>query len=94
MGICLEDGSEGCGWQRRNYPGVRGIPKGLAEAAEVETPTREELVRFYRKRKKKTSHREWVNPHDPDAKITKLKDGPVWGTRRKRRSGREHRCGK
>ena len=49
--------------------------KGLAEASGVETPTREERVRFDRKRKKKTSNREWVNPHDPDAKITKLKDG-------------------
>ena len=49
--------------------------RGLAEASGVETPTREELVRFDRKRKKKTSNKEWVNPHDPDAKITKLKDG-------------------
>ena len=31
--------------------------------------------KFDRKRKKKTSNREWVNPHDPEAKITKLKDG-------------------
>ena len=49
--------------------------KGLAEASGVETPTREEWVRFDRKRKKKTSNREWVNPNDPDAKITKFKDG-------------------
>ena len=49
--------------------------KGLAEASGVPTPTRKELVRFDRKRKKKTSNREWVNPHDPEAKITKLKDG-------------------
>ena len=47
---------------------------GLAEASGVPTPTRKELVRFDRKRKKKTSNREWVNPHDPEAKITKLKD--------------------
>ena len=44
-------------------------------SAGVPTPTQEELVRFDRKRKKKTSTKEWVNPHDPDAKITKLKDG-------------------
>ena len=49
--------------------------KGLAEASGIPTPTREEMVRFDRKRKKKTSNKEWVNPHDPDAKITKLKDG-------------------
>ena len=28
-----------------------------------------------RKRKKKGSNEEWVNPHDPDARITKMKDG-------------------
>ena len=49
--------------------------KGLATSSGVPTPTRKELARFDRKRKKKTSNREWVNPHDPEAKITKLKDG-------------------
>ena len=50
--------------------------RGLAEASGVETPTRAELIRFDRKRKpKKMSNEEWMNPHDPDAKITKLKDG-------------------
>jgi transposase len=28
-----------------------------------------------RKRKKKGSNQEWVNPHDPDARITRMKDG-------------------
>ena len=28
-----------------------------------------------KKRKKKTSNTEWTNPHDPDAKVTKMKDG-------------------
>ena len=28
-----------------------------------------------RKRKKKTSNEEWVNPHDPEAEVTKMKDG-------------------
>ena len=49
--------------------------KGLAKSSGVPTPTREELVRFDRKRKKKTSNREWMNPHDPDAKITEIKEG-------------------
>ena len=49
--------------------------RGLAEASGVETPTRTELVRFDRKRKKKLSNAEWENPHDPDAEITKMKDG-------------------
>ena len=49
--------------------------KGLARESGVETPTREDLARVDRKRKKKGSNREWVNPHDPDARITKMKDG-------------------
>ena len=31
--------------------------------------------RMDRKRKKKTPNEEWVNPHDPDAEVTKMKDG-------------------
>jgi len=31
--------------------------------------------RMDRKRKKKTSNDEWVNPHDPEAEVTKMKDG-------------------
>src|SRR5712692_1039975 len=48
---------------------------GLAKASGIETPTREDLARLDRKRKKKTSNKEWTNPHDPDAKVTKMKDG-------------------
>jgi transposase len=49
--------------------------KGLARQSGVETPTREDLARVDRKRKKKGSNKEWVNPHDRDARITKMKDG-------------------
>ena len=48
---------------------------GLATASGIETPTREDLARVDKKRKKKTSNTEWTNPHDPDAKVTKMKDG-------------------
>ena len=48
---------------------------GLAKASGIETPTREGLARLDRKRKKKTSNTDWTNPHDPDAKVTKMKDG-------------------
>ena len=48
---------------------------GLATASGIETPTREDLARVDKKRKKKTSNKEWTNPHDPDAKVTKMKDG-------------------
>jgi len=47
----------------------------LAKASGIETPTREDLARLDRTRKKKTSNKDWTNPHDPDAKVTKMKDG-------------------
>jgi hypothetical protein len=33
------------------------------------------LARLDRKRKKKGSNQEWMSPSDPDARITKMKDG-------------------
>jgi transposase len=48
---------------------------GLAKAAGMENPTREQLARMDRKRKKKGSNDEWKSPADPDARITKMKDG-------------------
>ena len=48
---------------------------GLAKASGIETPTREQLARLDRTRKKKTSNKDWTNPQDPDAKVTKMKDG-------------------
>lgn len=47
----------------------------LAQASGIQTPTREDLVRLDRKRKNKGSNDEWSHPDDPDAKITKMKDG-------------------
>jgi transposase len=47
----------------------------LAQASGIATPTREDLARLDRKRKKKTSNKDWKHPHDPDAKVAKMKDG-------------------
>jgi transposase len=47
----------------------------LAQASGIETPTRADLARIDRKRTKKGSNDDWTHPHDPDAKITKMKDG-------------------
>jgi len=47
----------------------------LAQEEGIEQPTKEQLVRLDRKRKKKTSNRDWTNPHDPSARITRMKDG-------------------
>jgi transposase len=47
----------------------------LAQASGIETPTRADLAQLDRKRKKKSSNDGWRHPHDPDARITKMKDG-------------------
>jgi transposase len=49
--------------------------QGLAQAAGMENPTREQLARLDRKRKKKGSNQEWMSPSDPDARVPKMKDG-------------------
>jgi transposase len=47
----------------------------LAQASGIKTLTRADLARIDRKRKNKGSNDDWTHPHDPDAKITKMKDG-------------------
>jgi transposase len=47
----------------------------LAQASGIQTPTREDLAKLDRTRKNKASNDDWEHPHDPDAKIAKMKDG-------------------
>jgi hypothetical protein len=47
----------------------------FVKASGIGTPTRADLARLDRRRKKKGSNYEWTHPHDPDARITKMKDG-------------------
>ena len=47
----------------------------LAKASGIGTPTREDLARIDKKRPKKGSNKDWEHPHDPDARIAKMKDG-------------------
>ena len=47
----------------------------LAQASGIATPTREDVARRDRQRKHKGSNDDWQHPYDPDAKITKMKDG-------------------
>jgi transposase len=49
--------------------------RGLAEASGMETPTREDLARLDRKRKKRMLNEDWESPSDEDARIAKMKDG-------------------
>ena len=48
---------------------------GLMKTEGLEEPTPAERQRFDRKRKKSLSNQDWMNPHDPEARITKMKDG-------------------
>lgn len=60
--------------RRATGESYREYLRKLAEA-NGEATDRASLERQDRKRKKKTSNKEWVNPHDPAAEITKMKDG-------------------
>jgi transposase len=61
--------------RRDTGPRYEEFLEELAKASGVESPTREDLAKLDRKRAKKGSNKEWHNPNDPDAKITKMKDG-------------------
>src|SRR5205823_1066607 len=61
--------------RRDNGQSYNDYLKELAHAAGIENPTKEQLARLDRKRKKKGSNQEWMSPSDPDARITKMKDG-------------------
>ena len=47
----------------------------LATEAGIDATDNDAVRRMDRKRKKKTSNEEWVNPHDRDAEVTKMKNG-------------------
>ena len=61
--------------RRDTGEGYETFLHGLAVASGIATPTRAELARLDRKRPKKGSNDDWTHPQDPDAKITKMKDG-------------------
>src|SRR3981189_3267217 len=47
----------------------------LEQGSGIEMATRADVARMDRKRKNKGSNDDWTHPRDPDAKITKMKDG-------------------
>jgi transposase len=61
--------------RRDSGEGYQEFLTRLAKESGIETPTREDLAKLDKKRKNKASNDDWQNPHDPDAKITKMKDG-------------------
>lgn len=61
--------------RRDTKEGYQAFLTQLAQASGIDTLTREDLARLDKSRKNKASNDDWYNPHDPDAKITKMKDG-------------------
>ena len=61
--------------RRDTGEGYEEFLRRLAQESGIATPTREQLAKLDRKRAKKGSNEDWVNPHDPEAEITKMKDG-------------------
>src|SRR5204862_1834479 len=61
--------------RRETGEGYQEFLQRLAQASGIKTPRREDLTRLDRKRAHKGSNEEWEHPHDPDARITKMKDG-------------------
>ena len=61
--------------RRDSGEGYQQFLERLARESGIETPTRDDLAKLDRKRKNKASNDDWQSPGDPDAKITKMKDG-------------------
>ncbi len=61
--------------RRDSGEGYQQFLQRLAQESGIETPTREDLAKLDKKRKNKASNDDWQSPEDPDAKITKMKDG-------------------
>ncbi len=61
--------------RRDTGEGYEEFLRRLVQESGIATPTREQLAKLDRKRAKKGSNDDWVNPHDPEAEITQMKDG-------------------
>ena len=61
--------------RRDTDEGYEEYLRRLALESGIETPTREQLAKIDKKRKNKASNKDWKHPHDPDARVTKMKDG-------------------
>ncbi len=61
--------------RRDDGTGYEDFLKELAKESGIETPTRADLAKLDKKRPRKGSNDDWTHPQDPDAQITKMKDG-------------------
>jgi transposase len=60
------------GWCGASY---EEFLRGLAKTSGIATPTREDLARLDRKRRKRRSNKDWKSPADEDERVAKMKDG-------------------
>jgi len=61
--------------RRDTGEGYEDYLRKLAEESGIDNPTRGDMAKLDRKRKKKGSNKDWKNPHDPDSQVTKMKSG-------------------
>lgn len=61
--------------RRDTGEGYEDFLRRLAKESGIEGPTRSDIAKLDRKRKKKGSNKVWKNPHEPDAHITRMKSG-------------------
>lgn len=61
--------------RRDNGESYEEFLERLAKASGIETPTRQDRAKIDKNRPGKGSNDDWQHPHDPDATITKMKDG-------------------
>jgi transposase len=61
--------------RRGSGEGYKGYLKRLAKESGIASPTDEDARNFDRTRKKSMSNEDWVSSTDPEAEITRLKDG-------------------
>jgi transposase len=83
--------------RRDTGEGYREFLVGLARESGIETPTREDLAKIDRKRKRKGSNDDWTSPSDPDAGISKMPGASapdVGPTHRVGKDGRTRLCHK
>lgn len=61
--------------RRDDGQGYEGFLDELAKASGIATPTRADRAKLDKKRPGKGRNDDWTHPYDPDARITKMKDG-------------------
>ena len=73
--------------RRETGQGYQEFLQRLARESGIATPTREDLRRLDRMRLRKGSNEECEHPHDPDARIPKMKEGSTHSAHKEEHAG-------